>query len=73
MWIIKGVGLGLFLFVAFVVFRFVANMRFSKANAIGLSAVYGLTVGSYVFWLALLCCIGLGICVLGSWPVRVQH
>ena len=73
MWVIKGVGLGLLMFSLFVVFLFVGHLRFlSKGTAIGLSAIIGLTVGNYLFWLALLCCIGLGICVCGSWPVRVQ-
>ncbi|HWY42623.1 MAG TPA: hypothetical protein VNX66_03955 [Candidatus Sulfotelmatobacter sp.] len=75
MWIAiaKGVGLGLVLFAAFVVFRYAMFIGPPRPGvAVSLNAVYALTVGSYIFWLALFCCVGLGICVIDSIPIRVQ-
>ncbi len=72
MWMVKGIGLGLALFAVFVIFRFAMFWPKSKGAAMGVGALYGLTIGSVFFWVALASCVGLGLSIMDSIPVRVQ-
>ena len=74
MWVLKGLALGSAIFVVgTVAFILLVTMRYSKADAIGLSALYGHTVANPAWWVALVACLTLGVCLLASWPVRIQH
>jgi hypothetical protein len=75
MWILKGLALGsAIFFVGTVAFLFIAVLRPVKANtATGLSVLYGVTFANPYFWVALVACLALGVCVLASWPVQIQN
>ncbi len=73
MWILKGVSLGLLMFsagtVAFLLLTVFGPIGTSKAT--GLSALSGMTTANPFWWTALVACVVLGICLVGSWPVRI--
>ena len=72
MWVIKGISLGLAMFVVgFIAFNVVTAPPMRPGTAIGLSYVYASTVGNPFFWLGLLGCLLVGVSVVGSWPIRV--
>jgi hypothetical protein len=72
MWVLKGLALGSTFFVAGTIFYlYVVLIRHSQAQAIGLSAITGVTIHNPFFWLALVSCIMLGIALCASWPTRV--
>ena len=72
MWIVKGLFLGPGIFVAGTfAFLILSGGPLQRNQAIGLSAVTGITVYNPLFWLALVACLALGVAVVGSWPVRV--
>lgn len=56
MWLLKGVGFGLLVFVAFFVVYFVTHIAggLRQNAAIGLSAITGSTIYRPLFWVALL-------------------
>ena len=74
MWIVKGASLGaVFFVVGTIVFLFLTVFSpFSASRAIGVSAITGLTTANPFFWTALIACLVLGVCLVASWPVRVQ-
>ena len=74
MWIIKGVSLGAaFFVVGTIVFLFLTVFSpISTSKATGMSAITGMTTANPFFWAALIACLVLGVCLVASWPVRVQ-
>ena len=74
MWIVKGVSLGTAIFVVgTIVFLFLTVFSpFSTSRATGITAITGLTTANPFFWTALIACLVLGVCLVASWPVRVQ-
>jgi len=74
MWIVKGLLLGLVFFCVGMFLYFIfAIARFGRPNtAISLSAITGPTIFNPLFWLAFVCCLGLGCAIVGSWPVPVN-
>jgi ABC-type antimicrobial peptide transport system permease subunit len=56
MWLVKGVGLGLFVFAVFFVVYFITHIAggLRQHAAIGLSAITGSTIYRPLFWIALL-------------------
>jgi len=75
MWVLKGLALGSAIFlVGTVAFFFIAVLRPVKADtATRLSVLYGVTFANPNFWVALLACLALGVCLLASWPVQIQN
>jgi hypothetical protein len=74
MWLIKGISLGTgFFVVGTICFLLLTVFRpFSTSKATGLSAIIGMTTGNPFFWMALVACLMLGVCLVASWPVRAQ-
>ena len=74
MWIIKGVSLGaVFFVVGTIAFLFLTVFSpISTSKATGMSAITGMTTANPFFWAALIACLVLGVCLVASWPVRVQ-
>jgi hypothetical protein len=74
MWILKGVSLGTgFFVVGTIAYLLLTVFRpLSTSKATGLSALVGMTTGNPFFWTALVACLVLGVCLVASWPVRVQ-
>jgi hypothetical protein len=74
MWLIKGISLGTgFFVVGTICFLLLTIFRpLSTSRATGLSAITGMTTANPFFWTALVACLVLGVCLVASWPVRVQ-
>jgi hypothetical protein len=74
MWIVKGVSLGAaFFVVGTITFLLLTIFRpISTSKATGLSAITGMTTANPFFWTALVACLVLGVCLVASWPVRIQ-
>jgi hypothetical protein len=74
MWLIKGISLGTGFFVVGTIgFLLLTVFRpISASKATGLSALVAMTTGNVFFWLALVACLTLGVCLVASWPVPVK-
>ena len=74
MWIVKGISLGTGFFVAGTIgFLLLTVFRpLSTSRATGLSAITAMTTANPLFWTALVACLVLGVCLVGSWPVPVR-
>ena len=74
MWIVKGVSLGAAIFVVGTTACLFLTVfsPISTSKATGMSAITGMTTANPFFWAALIACLVLGVCLVASWPVRVQ-
>lgn len=72
MWIVKGLALGsTFFVIGTILYIYMAIIRPSQAQATGLSVIQGVTIHNVFFWVALVACLALGICLSASWPTRI--
>jgi hypothetical protein len=71
---VQGAVLGLFIFAAIVLIGafYYSYFVFSDARATGTTAITGLTLDNWMFWLALVVSLVAGLMIARRWP-KVQH
>jgi len=79
MWILKGILVGVGLFVSGLVLMAIVSISFAfgrgqvqAQHATSSGVIYGQTFGNPFFYLALLGCMLNGTAVAGSWPTPVR-
>jgi len=70
--IIKGLGLGAGMLLAFTVLYFRANGIFGNEGAVGVGVVRSLTVGSLLYCTIAVLLLALGLAMVAIWPVPIR-